>query len=66
MVTHACTGRLITSGDLTNELIERFLSGQPTPLLAVSPKVNASTDPLFSHFVGGLSLSIVLVCVTTM
>lgn len=52
------TGKLIHSGEIANRVIRRYLSGRPSPMLVVSPKHNASSDPLFAHFVGGLSLSV--------
>jgi hypothetical protein len=50
------TGRFNAQGDLANSLIHNFMMGLPTILSATAPFVNASTDPLFSEFVGGLSL----------
>lgn len=58
-VIHA-SGRFIASGIVATTLIEKYLSGQPTAMVAESPQVNASSDPLFSQFVSGLALSITL------
>ena len=54
-------GRFIASGIVATTLIEKYLSGHPTAMVAESPQVNASSDPLFSQFVSGLALSITLV-----
>ena len=55
------SGRFIASGQYANELIEHFINGEQTKLIAISPDTNsASTDPLFSKFVGGLSIETTL------
>ena len=54
------TGRFNAQGELANGLIHNFMMGLPTNLRATAPMANASTDPLFSEFVGGLSLDTTL------
>ena len=54
------TGRFNAQGSLADDLIHNFMMGLPTRLRASAPLVNASSDPLFSQFVGGLSLETTL------
>ena len=53
-------GRFTAEGDFADILIQRFLNGDSTLLSAKAPEANASSDPLFSEFVGGLSISTML------
>ena len=53
-------GRFTAQGKSADILIQRFLNGKDTLLSARAPDINASTDPLFSEFVGGLSISTML------
>ena len=51
---------LLRKKNLKVILIQKFLAGESNVLRAVAPSVDASSDPLFSQFVGGLSLDTTL------
>ena len=54
------SGKLIGQGIYADQLIEHFLSGKNNVLHAEAPNTGASSDHLFSKFVGGLSLDTTL------
>ena len=54
------SGRFVAQGPDADILIQKFLAGESNVLRAVAPSVDASSDPLFSQFVGGLSLDTTL------
>ena len=54
------SGRFVAQGPDADKLIQKFLAGESNVLRAVAPSVHASSDPLFSQFVGGLSLDTTL------
>ena len=59
------SGRFIAEGQYADVLIQKFLAGEPNRLMAKAPPTGASSDPLFSQFVGGLSIETTLKGVTT-
>jgi hypothetical protein len=57
--------RFVFEGNYADILIQKFLAGRPNRLMAKAPSNGASSDPLFSQFVGGLSLDTTLYGVKT-
>jgi hypothetical protein len=53
-------GRFTAQGPTANFLIERYLNGTNSTMTALAPIVNASSDPVFSRFLGGLSITTTL------
>ena len=64
-LSRRASGRFIAEGQYADVLIQKFLAGEPNRLMAKAPPTGASSDPLFSQFVGGLSIETTLKGVTT-